>query len=63
MATYITTKTSEEIRKEIQETRAEIKILRLKIDKAGLWAKADDLEALENAKEHLWFLRDLLESL
>ena len=55
--------TPEEIRKEIQEIRFEIKNLRFKIEKAGLWAKADDLEALENAKENLAFLRELLESL
>lgn len=63
MATYITMATPEEIRKEIQEIRVEIKIIKVKIDKAGLWAKSDDLEALENAREHLWFLRELLESL
>ena len=63
MATYITTQTPEEIRKEIQETRAEIKILRLKIEKKGLWVTADDLEALEDARENLVFLRELLESL
>ena len=63
MAAYITMLTPEEIRKEIQETRAEIKILRAKIDKKGLWATADDLEALEDARENLVFLRELLESL
>ena len=52
--------TPEEIRKEIQETRFEIKNLRFKIEKDGLWAKAEDLESLEDAKENLAFLRELL---
>lgn len=63
MTIYITTQTPEELKREIQETRAEIKILRAKIEKKGLWATADDLEALEDAREHLVFLRELLESL
>ena len=59
----ITTQTPEELKREIQETRAEIKILRAKIEQKGLWVTADDLEALKDARENLWFLRELLESL